>query len=1312
MRSPYKLILNGSVGLIGQYKLSTPSYVAGVNVVIKSDPAPHKRVIKFIPIFEEKAAGIHDISWDFTKNDFTTADGVYSDYEFVVVTHNIVPSWRKLYNNSTLNAGSTVIHAYSLPSCFTKVGDHMIIGRGYDEGSGKVAEYVDVTDDIHKKYNILKFPASGSNFNDTNGNVLYSDSNDTNTFLAITAEGECFVMAIDNITKEEVSFSDPTSVSSFNLAGGRTYPWAIAKSTDVITGICCSNSKLFIAIGALNKIDAYDATTGEFLGSTPGLTGACEIRYNKQWNTVWMLSDLYSPKGFLHTEIDAVTGVLTIVPLLISDFPLNKVTFAINNTTHVLAVVTAGTNQQVKTYNIAPQYPTGNKLIGTCGDLGGMLVTTIMSDLRFLFTDATTPLTGGTPKAALGYDEDNNHLWIMDGGNSRTVIVDSNLNYVDKQTMVGTCYSVSHDYSNSENVFWYWMQVNRTTGEGVRNFKGFLDVNHFTYENYEFFKWIFTLEGRTFSVITTALSMFGYPRFELVELTDTGIIYTGEYINDAFTEYSFGVMASNGDMYRIGAAHYPAQPGETATVYHKPITGLSVGGVPQYGPEVVYKVLSPNTEAGSALDGGQFFGITDDGVIVVGNKGQDINCPEHLQLYRASDGLLFAGSMRNTTEDFYGPKFPTGDHFDMGDDLNNVIAGGFQAFNNFIGAVANGENYKAGKQTTYAFVWTSDGTPIINYGTDRWRAEGPTEQIEESPAISAGNPNSFKFFFDSNDPDIMYCIYPDESRKGALHLMTFTGMTSIRKKTVQIDTAPKDIVREGVYLLDDITFNADVTTNMSHVNSATYKVRSGIKEYDRYKKEVYAWISSAVGNNRTRTRYTPITYSGSLVYYKLKFYICFDGYESPDSVNSRGASFNIKDATDKIIINISLGRVNVTDYYYLRIGDTVIDTFRDEDTVINVISQWQFCTIVVTSFGCLVTYGNYPTILVPYVDNTCDYTTPSKGEWELKTYDTPTSNKAIGIKELEYIEYDTEPSAIVLNGETTDENTIRITFSKGMNSVSALGFDFTDLTILSVNHNPTDDFADFIFVETITIGQVINCTYLDGDSTDSNSLALSNTLSPVSITNNVAPPLTMLGSGFKLLGGFNGSLDSDAFDLPANKTLFVAVKAWSAVSIFSINDTASNFFEYAGEIDFGGALHQIYCIKDTVANAANVISILYGGGNCLNAGVYYGWFDGVKKVSPLDGTPLPSGTASNAPSVNAIFSTTQNKIVTLCMVGSLGDSHTWTLPLGFTTIAEDLSGYVKFGFKEQTAIQTGAILTATKTDSTGDVSMLVANYKL
>ncbi len=976
---------------VAEYTLTSAAYVsAGIYRASDSEP---KTLLRTLFAYQYQQAGLQYLYWDGLDDQGNNIVAT-NDYEGKVLSHNMQADWSVVGNSSLYESGLSVMNSYSWFVNMAISGDNIYIGESFNEGGARAAFKV-LRSSPQVSIDILPYATdpNASNPNDTDLSTEYMCTNGTNVFWGGTdpyaayhtppRTGASWVFATSVATDTNVALSAGTSEK---CGIGKTYPNAIDvvidQPTNIITGMACNGSYLWVARGSQNEIKAYNATTGALVTTITGFTNPRELVYDSSnGGRVWFISGTNS---IVKGVVNAGTGNIISGALNINNFPTNKLTLAIDNSTAttILAIAVGGTTQQVWGWNVSaasPSYSIAADPLFKLGQLGGYATNATAANDRFTFTDNSTGQIKGLNQCYITYDSSGN-LYVGDVGSVRCQIFDSSRAYVDTIQMFGTVYGVSLNLSDASRGYGEGREFDMVTKEMTYNWMAQIPGNYFS-QGYNLFRWTSTLSnGRTYATLeeigVAPADTFLFEMTSAGILRDTGVMvnkpasYFGNYMDKDFTIW---------DIY--SATGYGV--GQTPVIRKSMITSFDGSNNPVYGAYTTVCTLQAiqTTDAIYGAGDTSFHGITDDGIVILKNKEITTTALYRLEGYDLTTGDKVWSTFRPNTRagDFagflgYSGSFPDARYFERGNMVNTNTFNDVQVVENLAILVYNGEGWKA-KQTNYFNMYHTIGLPVIQFGTDRVTSEAIGPIGRESSG------NGFSIRLSKVNNTLYRCVGGDESVHSAVHKWEISGIDTIAIQTVAI-TPPTFAPQIGTNLLSDVVFNSILSTTgnitLSNPLTSTWTAQSGIQSYDSYEPDVYLYLDA--GSNNGATRYVDLdlpNYNPSLTSWQVFGQINWGGFYGPENTSySPTGVLEVLDDQGLIITRLGLGQTADSTYKLIGGNNFILSTLSD-DVVVNTLGKWQAFNITTGSGGATITYGNYTPVLSTIVDSLAHWDKPT-----------------------------------------------------------------------------------------------------------------------------------------------------------------------------------------------------------------------------------------------------------------------------------------------------------------------------------------------
>lgn len=1299
------LFFNRTGAPVGQYTLLSDSFTSA-GIYRKSDSAP-KTLLRTLWAQERQTAGTHTLYWD-GLDDLGNDIIATNDYEAQILSHDIQDDWGTVGNTATLNHGPTTIHGYSRQAHACPIGDYIYVGESWNEGGNKVAFKI-AKADMGQWIKILPGSAGGNN---TNISTEYSCTDGVNIYWAGEDPGN------GNNRIFATKISDDTEVvwasgSAYSAAGGRNYASVLGTGTDKITGLATDGTYLWVAYESLDEIHVYNVSTGAATAASPiSFTAPRSLAY--QAANGGRVYFIYNTGAVIKGEVGA-NGNLTSGTLTISDFPSDKITMAVDNLTDELAIVVGGTTQQVWFWDITAANPSGTNS-GKLGQVGGYTTSAtdvLVADDKFNFEDGTTGLAKGLNKPYVAYDPATSYLYVGDVGCNRMQIYNDARVFVDTFMFLPAVYRASLDMHLPLNAYAANGQHYQLALDGTwtlyRNFGAQIDADHYS-QDYGNFPYIHTFPLGTFATLDNNTTFPPNTSTEIVELLDTGIRYTGVFVNET-GQYFGNYLDHEFNIWNIYSASYAV--GQTPIIRTKTLTSFDGSNNPVYSGWTTVCTLQPITADDCLIDSGNtsFHGITDDGIIILKNKELTTTALWHLQGYDLNTGNLVWSIYRPTlragdvTDHIgYNGVFPNPSFFERGNGVNTNTFAEVQVLNNSIVLMYNGENWRA-VQTNYINWYHTNGLVVGQYGTDRWRSEA----IEEAGERSTGN--GFNFKIAAYDADTYLLAGSDEGYHSAMHLWRFTNVSSIAVQT--IDVAPPVFeTLEGMSLMDDVTFGSVLTTTgnitVSNANASGWTVQSGVAHYDSYAPDIYLALNGTTYPSTTRSLSLDLpAYNPALKSHKIFGDISFINSNNLDSVDAPNSILEVLDDGGLVIGYI--GMRYLTDKVLEGNSTTILD-ISTTNLDINVAQQWQNFSIKTNSLGCEFRYGSYPAAYGEFADPSANWEKPTSVRFVVKDLGLGDYVKAIAGKRLRYVDYTaSDPAPIITNLTTISSTEVQMTFDRIVSATTA-GFSMKLNSGAHTINSISGSLNVWILnVDPMATGDTLELSY---DSTTGNTLNGDGvelvTFTDAPITNVINPAsYTVLTYVQDSDTGFNGTFDAPAFNCQAGKIIEVAVWNYGYLTCTGVTDTAGNTYTEIVANTING-FSTWYAIN-TSANATNVVTATFSGFTACVIHVLQS--DGIATVSPIAVTAKGDSTGVDVCTSDS-FTTLQPDQAVTCFSCINTAGATWTVPAGYTDAGTDALGRINTSWRWYTSIQTSITIDSTTTGFTDDKYQSIICKKL
>lgn len=975
-----------------------------------SDPEP-KTLLRTLFADKSYTVGIHPINWD-GLDDFGNTVSNPQDTFYRGLKHTITKGWEPVGNSSDATFGSTVLQSYSPFVKAAISGNNIYIGESFNEGGAR-AGFKILISDPQKSIDILPYATDPNrgNPNDTNISTEFVCTNGTNVFWGGNDPYASYSLThpISGSWVFGTKVSDDTnhafsSGSSMKAGLGKTYPNAIDividQPTNVITGMCSGGNLLWVS--RQNEIKCYNATTGALLSTTTGFINPHQLTYDSSnGGRVWFLRTFgANTNNVVAATITAGTGALTGSILTISDFPTDKFSLVMDNVTTTLIAVVGGVYQQIWAWDVNNLNPSGT-FLWKLGQLGGYRSNVVAATDKFNFHDNTTGLAKGLAIPYACFDGSSN-LYVGDVGSLRLQIFNSSRVYQNTVTMQGALYGVSADMNNPDKIYLGPIEYDASSKSMTRNFSPHIQAAYFS-QGYDVFRWCSTLSnGRTYATLYNQSTFPPAPNLEIVELSDTGLRYTGASINIP-NNYFLNYLDEDFNIFKIDGTY---GVGATPKAQMRAQTSFDGSFNPLWGAFTDVLTFRPIEASDAMAEAGNtsFHGITNTGVAIIKNKEITLNANYHLEGH--VNGRRVWGTYKPTSRlgdiaGFLGYRgsYPKPMYFERGNSVSTSTFVDVQVVDDVIGLVYNGEGWK-GKQTNYFNLYHSSGLPITQFGTDRIASEA----IGATGEFSSGNGFSFRFAKLTNN--IYYMMNGDESVHSALHLWTLTGMATINLFDIVPGTIVQEVL-EGTDLMTSVTFNSILTTTgnitRTRADGGGFTAQSGVTSYDKYEKDITLRLDA--GSNFGAIEYIDVdlpAYNAALTSHKIWGEINFMDFLGQESVFTPTAELEVLDDAGLIIARIGLGMDLATEAR-LHLNSTVVIASTSANVLVNKLYKWQTFEITTNSANCIITYGLESPVTVAHQNNLANWEKPTTVRILVKDLNGfHYGNRSLGVKLLRY----------------------------------------------------------------------------------------------------------------------------------------------------------------------------------------------------------------------------------------------------------------------------------------------------------------------
>lgn len=731
------------------------------------------------------SAGNHDTSISgIDENGILIPDG---NYTVKVLSNNVtyaqLPSWM---NSSDSFHGNTVWRG-ELLSCMVFVGSKGYVGTSYAESNFPRYRF-DTGHNQQKEIISGKQTYTYASFNCTDGHYVYwceQASGQEGTGRAMN-----YVYATDPTTETEVLF---LGGQPFNRgSGGNGHNNVIDTCGDLtnntprqMTGMAVQKAGKFLFDIRGIGINVINKNTGVLI-RTINITDGGQAAIDGTDNHMWMIQGKVVKKYFIQDD-GTITYTGTAITNLKSPMAL---AISPNNTVSIIDLNT----QQVHSYNNSNGSPTW-----TLGKLNGYYGNVLVSIDRFMFASDFTYFP-----QFIQY-EPNGSFWVADNGNNRYIHFSANRAFINTISYLDRNYSVFNDPADPTAVYakaflcridltqpynksWkleknYLARMKPTLGGNMLN-----DVA--TWPN-----------GRVYSTISRSGSA------EIVELTDTGIRYTGILTGDnGLWGSGLQQMDINGDLLMFTAAY--ANGGAVDHFYwaKKVRTGFDTNGNPTY--ESNFTLISTASPNGDAPIFGSLTNLQAkllDGTMISYNDHGSRDGYHLGAMKPNSTTWAWTWQVANSTHHGYLGEFPK-DYFDVSNGVSDYAGGTCFVKDDIIYTNYHGENWKQ-KQTNILNSYSKEGLEIGQFGVTE-----PNAANEDAPTWLTGNTKKIVVLTQGAD---QFIIENDESKCGGLMVTKAANIASIHLDSfnVTIQGPPPIAINNYIDLLSGgLPFN-DVLVN-------------------------------------------------------------------------------------------------------------------------------------------------------------------------------------------------------------------------------------------------------------------------------------------------------------------------------------------------------------------------------------------------------------------------------------------------------------------------------------------------------------------
>ena len=747
-----------------------------------------------------QSAGTYYVNWN-KRGDSNQV--IYEPYTIRVISNRITTKWKANIGNTSIDSvGPNKIRALRTPTDGVEVGNAIYFSTGFVEGNSSTFKIL--------KSNIRRMvPVRPSQCGDADGEIRFCATDSilvywagidawsrawpsTNTTPPDTNSwADCFIYATRVSNDADYTFSSG-SILKPSLAQCRTYSAigvSLKDTTATPTGLAVMKTGNYLYLTQKKKglVKCYNKTTGALIQTISlSLSDICikdSVVYGINGNSV---------RGY---KINP-NGTLTANSFNVSiTSPLNV------SCNGGLILVTISSSQQIKAYN------TSGTLQWTHGQAGGYKSSPSAAYDKFQFIDYNDISAKGFTIPCV-----DGSFWVGDAGNFRQVHFNSSRNYIEKMGYIPMNYNASASKANPKRVFAGFVEFDADSNKLIANWGGNLKTGYINVHRKNILEDMFVSNNRTFATIyyyPNGVYDDGSRTPEYIELTDTGIRYTGIRINDNNNNnnrYFINSTASNGDRFRYD---YTQQTSGIDTVFKRTFSGLNGSGNPTWAAASVYSLVPITANAPI-----RYCGEKIDSTLVFFSANW-ANSGYHLGKVKNNKWIWM--TCPSTSTSYTGP-MPVSDSFDCG---NGVEYAGGRCYNvdsfytwNYIG------EFWKNTQTNVWKLFHKDGLMLVNFGKTGPQSES-ISGTSDAPIEAAGNAFAGQMVKDGNKLKI---YYNDESRHGAIGSFEVSGLNTI---VIDNISYPLDVALP--YTLYDIKINCVNNTS----SLLTWKI-SETSEYNNY----------------------------------------------------------------------------------------------------------------------------------------------------------------------------------------------------------------------------------------------------------------------------------------------------------------------------------------------------------------------------------------------------------------------------------------------------------------------------------------------
>jgi hypothetical protein len=718
--------------------------------------------------------GTHSSMWDKRDDDGKLVED--SLVVIKVVSNNIRYSWQGIVGNNSDNiSGSTKYHNFENISSMAANGSDMYAGCEYNEAMNAQLRFR--TDQPNKSLSATPKKSYGQQtaFVATDGVTVFWAGFDPFS----TDKSFSYVFGTTIQSGDEKSF---TAGKYYKSPWNSVYNSIIDQLPEINsepTGLAVqkNGNLLFVAHGKLNRIHILNKNTGALIKQF-NISDCGQIATDNDGN-LWVQAGKKILKFNVNTNGDLVSSGLEISnleqPLAIGISPDSK----------IIAVCDGGNSQQIRAFSTID----GSQL-WTLGDRGGYSTDASVTYNKFFFNSASK-----SKKTFVAFEEDGS-FWVGDAGNFRSLKFSANRQYLTSILYMPNSRSCSVDPTNPTRVTSGYLefQIDYTKQLAPNNGSWKL-VKNWSYEvsedkDAEFTRLINTItlkNGRVYSFVKSDIEK----KKEVVELPSSGSMrYTGILVDETASLYPDGSLRWVNN-FTVNAP----------TVWEtRKLTGFSGNNNPIWSVTETFA-----TSPAATLDDPLFRFTVNWGAntapvtstdLLISYEGGSAN-PDwaskkwHLGAIKVGSNKWMWKTAKGTSKSYTG-EYPTDGSYDLGNGVEYpggpILVKDQNIFWNY-----HGEFWKQAQTNKWQHV-NDDGLLLGIFGvTGRDIVEGKQVWDQESVPGMAGNSLTAGIAKVGEDYYIYHC---DESHHGGVHQWKVSGLNTVRKEIININTKLNIVLRK------------------------------------------------------------------------------------------------------------------------------------------------------------------------------------------------------------------------------------------------------------------------------------------------------------------------------------------------------------------------------------------------------------------------------------------------------------------------------------------------------------------------------------